>query len=672
MTFRRIFKQEENPFDLTKASDFTDTQIFNYWVDMVSDHGGLLGVLNPKSVMPMLLLGGKGSGKTHLMRYCSAPVQAIRHKGNLKSAVAKEGYIGIYARADGLNVGRFAGKGQSPEVWSSIFSFYFELWLILNLISILNEQLYSDTNKSINEISLTKEICKLFDTPPKSINNLKELSEHLEKKLRTADGIINNCAISRTLSGIEIDFSPGKLCFGIPQIISNSDTFLTDTIFVYLIDEVENFSIDQQKFLNSLIRYRSGNSTIRVGARLYGIKTYATTGAGEPIKISSEYDKIELDNFLRAHNREYSKLAQELVLKRLNEPTHEYIENKNISEFFESISSENFYKESTEKLITSRKSIDKDRPYFEKLKKHLSEIFGKKSEKIDLIIENLRVKDYALIEKLNILQLYKNWGDQEKILKFSEKIKHDAEQFIKSKPASNGYTQTYEHFDSDLLAQLYRDYGRKIPYVGVETLIHLSQGVPRNFLGVLKQIYRRSLFAGEMPFAGGIISAQSQTEGVMDSAAWFWDDAQPDSYGTDVRESIERLATLMRSIRYSDKPSECDLCAFSIDESKISVQSKLTLERAENWSYLVRIRDGSKNKNTQNVDLKFQLSPMLAPKWGLSVHRRGTLEIRTDLANAIFDKDLSSSFDILLKSRISAMQAPKFSASSSSIQEDLF
>lgn len=66
-------------------------------------------------------------------------------------------------------------------------------------------------------------------------------------------------------------------------------------------------------------------------------------------------------------------------------------------------------------------------------------------------------------------------------------------------------------------------------------------------------------FAGEFPFDGGVISISSQTDGVKDSANWFWDDAQPDSNGATVRESVDSLATLFREVRYSEKPSECDL-----------------------------------------------------------------------------------------------------------------
>ena len=54
-----------NPFQLTRAADLNDKQILDLWVD---PEGELGKRLRPASRLPMILLGGKGSGKTHLMR----------------------------------------------------------------------------------------------------------------------------------------------------------------------------------------------------------------------------------------------------------------------------------------------------------------------------------------------------------------------------------------------------------------------------------------------------------------------------------------------------------------------------------------------------------------------------------------------------------------------------
>lgn len=186
----------------------------------------------------------------------------------------------------------------------------------------------------------------------------------------------------------------------------------------------------------------------------------------------------------------------------------------------------------------------------------------------------------------------------------------------------------------------------------------LSQGITRNLLVDLKHIFRRSRFAGEEPFAGGIISVQSQSDGVRDGASWFWEDAQPPSGALQVRDSIESVAVLFRTVRYSDSPSECDLCAFSVPLNTLTHDSRRTLQVAEDWSYLIRVKEGRRNKNNDQVDALYQLGPMLAPRWEVSEHRRGSMELTTDLANAIFDPARRASLAGLMKRRVSRLFTP--------------
>ena len=57
-----------NPFSITKAVDFTDEEIDSNWVDFPAG-GGFFRLADPKSTMPLFIIGGKGTGRTHLMRY---------------------------------------------------------------------------------------------------------------------------------------------------------------------------------------------------------------------------------------------------------------------------------------------------------------------------------------------------------------------------------------------------------------------------------------------------------------------------------------------------------------------------------------------------------------------------------------------------------------------------
>ncbi|MHB1115543.1 ORC-CDC6 family AAA ATPase [Sideroxydans sp.] len=674
-----------NPFDLTKASDFSDEQIQQFWVDLAGP-GGLEDLFKPRLMMPMLLLGGKGSGKTHLMRYFSSAVQKLRFNGSLLSAAQQEKHIGIYVRADGLNVGRFDGKGQSDDAWAAVFSYYFELWLATHLLKHVQDCL-TERADTIDQRKLVAGARSLFTSDlPSSIETIAALIDYLAELRRHVDHIVANCAIHQSLRDIDICISPGALVYKLPVLLNSCTDIFKDVLFVFMIDEIENFTVTQQKFLNSLIRYREGPVSIKIGARLYGLHTKKTLGAGEEIKQNSEYEKVELDAWLREHVKGYKGLAEALILKRLQQfhfapaggDASNWLRNQ-----FEELDSKNNYRVPTLALVKKYDEKGELRPYFKKLKEIICSLEDRGAEApiqtiADNIIQLLQLPNDPLLEKVNLYLLYKEWRNTSNLVASATAIAEQARNFLENgKEAAPKYFDSLDHFKSDLLAQIYQDCNKQhVVYAGLDTLIHLSQGVPRNLLGILKQIFRRSHFAGERPFSeAGKISISSQGEGIRDAAAWFWDDAQPDRHGSEVRAAIESLAKLFRGVRYSLKPAECDLATFSVNPKVGSEMARDVLAHAENWSYLVRVRDGGVSRNDSNsIDDKFQLSPMLVARWEVSEHRRGAIELQENLFNALFDPVCRPQLNTLLAERLKGMEEPyiKGSIGASSFQNKLF
>ena len=133
----------------------------------------------------------------------------------------------------------------------------------------------------------------------------------------------------------------------------------------------------------------------------------------------------------------------------------------------------------------------------------------------------------------------------------------------------------------------------------------------------------------------GRISIEAQVQGIYDASEWFWEDAQPDEHGPLVRNAVEQLATLARSIRYSDRPSECDMCCFLVNPDDLGVEAARALRMAENWSFLLRVKGASGAKNDDRILTKFQINPMLAARWGISESRRGSVELKRALADVL-------------------------------------
>ena len=659
-----------NPFNITKAVNFSDREINDYWVD-IPVSGGFVEMAKPNSPMPMFILGGKGSGKTHLMRYFSYSVQKIRHSSDLLEGLQSEGYLGIYLLCGGLNSSRFSGKGQTEDTWAGLFGYYMDLWLSQVLISIIKDIIYQHSDLMNQEGPICSDILTLFDVAydPTLYNSFTKLSQLLRDLHRDLDRQVNNCVLTCSLN-VEFKVTRGSLIFGIPKIIATHVPQMSDCVFVYILDQFEDLTMEQQKYINTLIRENKLPCSIKIGSKLFGIHTHSTYCADEDNKEGSEYEALRLDAHLR-NNLNYVRFAKDLVIRRLSE----YVgvsESKEkqaarvnlISDYFEEQVITGFAEEATK--FVKDKYKDRERPYFKNLRdqvlkalKHHAAPGLSKPEDADVIISNLYCADLPLIEKANIFLLYQDWYSKSNLLNSSELIRKSCKAFVGGSDSTR-HSSVLGHFKSDLIAQLLRECDQKQRYLGIDTFIDMSSGIPRNLLVLLKHITAWSLFLGERPFRGDRISIKAQESGVSEASDWFFRDSR--AVGGDgglIQDSIGRLATLFRSIRFSDKPVECSCITFSCNMSQITPEAQRIIDLAQKWSVLNDV-GGQRDRNSERIDPKLQLNPMLSPRWDLSIYRRGVIALRTEEVNSIFDINHKSEFEGYLKVRLDRMTAPFF------------
>ena len=652
-----------NPFNITRAADFSDQQIGDYWVDLTTEGNGFIEMAKPTSEMPMLILGGKGSGKTHLMRYFSYQLQKIRYANAILEGIQREGFIGVYFRCGGLNSSRFSGKGVPDDTWADVFSYYMELWLAELVLSLVSDLVNANPELQHAQEKICNDIVKLFDDPrfarPTGFGDLTAILKGLQRKVNTA---VNNSSISRQLD-LEILITPGTLTFGVPKAVASNLAPLRNIQFLYLVDEFENLAEPQQKYINTLYRERELPCSFKIGARLYGVRTYGTLSANEENKEGSEYEVVYLDDYFRKLES-YPEFAKNLCVKRLIEAGYPADE---MNAFFESFPESRLAEELLRHAVGTRPSAE--RPYFKKLREALSTglkkkvAYGATSEAdITKLIANLTFPDHPLLEKVNTFLLYKAWYKKKDLLKTSESINHECREFIAAPTSSNQIQQALAYFKFDLIAQVLRECKQRHFYLGFETFVEMSDGLPRNLLITLKHIYKWAVFNDEQPFHHGcVISKESQWKGVREASDWFYNDARmTGECGELVRAGIDKLSELFRDIRFSDKPSECSICTFSVDESRVTKATRQLIRAAENWSLLIDVESGQRDRNSMRVDAKYQVNRMLAPRWDLPIFRRGAVGLSPEEVNAIFDPEHAGDFEELKNARIERMTAPFF------------
>lgn len=675
-----------NPFSITKATDFSDSEINEYWVNVNHDRN----ILNPSELLPKYILGGKGCGKTHLLRYFSYPLQKIR-KNTLSAIVNDDKYIGIYSVLDGINSSRFKGKGVDDEQWKSAFEYYFELYICDILLNISKDIFAENLSEKYSEAEFVKDIsAKFYENviDVKKVQSIDEFLTELSAIRKKIDIEIVNVAFKRTLdiSVMKILFSPGDLLFGIPALLHKNIASLQDVKFIYILDEYEKLFDWQKVFVNTLVWEKKQPCTFWIGARKYGYYHTLKTATEEQIKPGSEFQPIFLDDIYQGDDGLYKKFAKELYINRLkkyysNDLKPEQID-KQFSTKLEKYSEDKIINELRKRNTEARKR-NEDAEYH-----HLNELRKKIREGIDnKIIDDIVDLDSTLDslvsdtdnnpleQKFKIYLLYKewaNWGTKKsKVFEITKKTRvnvYDIIDFVNKqyvahkKKGKTEFDNIKEKYKADFIAQLaYENNIKNTCYSGIDEFINLSWGNPRVFLLILKLIVEKSDLLGEKPMEeGSMISLESQYQGVFETAKWFYQDVEiVGDKGRNLYEALNSLSNVFQIYRFSDKPTETSACTFNFGVESISSCAKEYINLAKIHSLIVEVKE-RKQKNSGREEITYQLNKILAPLWNLPSSRRGVADLGTEMIDAIFDPLKHKTFESMYKEMKSRFTAPSF------------
>jgi hypothetical protein len=651
-------KREVNPFNVTKAVDFSDEEIAATWVDLAED-GGFFELVNPRSPMPKFIVGAKGIGRTHIMRFYSAALQAQRYRSNANQHVASDGYIGVYFRASGLNSGRFHGKGVDEDSWSSVFMYYVDLWLAQHALSAVSETCGADIGSKELSARIVKGILDLFDEPlsDNDVSTFGDLSALLRNLQRSLDIEINNAALTHRID-VRIRATPGRLVFGLPAVFAQAVPALESVQFLYLIDEMENFTERQQRYLNTLIREKVRPSSFVIGARLYGIRTRETT-TGEENKEGSEFESILLDRMYLKESTRYRAFCRQMISQRLIEAGHREVVREELAGRLNHFFFEHTKESETQFAVGGDRIRERD-PINMLASRLESTRTSLSAAQIKEILEHLRFPGQLLLEKMNTFIFFQEWSRGSALVEAARRIGEEADLYHQGLGRTSSYATRMKHFRGDMLAQLLRDYEQPQRYLGIDSFIRMSGGSPRLLLVTLKHVFRWAVFLGQTPFeTREPVSEEAQRSGVTEAAKWFLSDSPSvGDRGRLAQDAINRLGSFFRALRFTDKPVESSLASFSVDETALSLTARRVLTACQEFAFLLAAPVGQRDRNTAGVTLKLQLHPMLCPLWDLPIVRRGVTPLTTSEANALFDPDKTGQLQDITSKRLKRMNFP--------------
>lgn len=644
-----------NPFDITKAVDFTDEEIYRYWVDI--RERGFYDMMNPERLMPIMIVGSKGSGKTHIMKYFSYEVQKISKR--LESGSKQDKYIGVYIRCSGFNADKFSGKGVSDEVWSCLYAYYWELWIGERITSIVIDLLKQETIKCIDEEDLVSSVMKLFTKNRKSLSSLEELREYFLSLQKNVDYEIQNFIFrGKNQPDVELLIPISKLSYEYPSILKEKIPFFGDKYILYLIDELENFSENQQKLIQTLLREKPVACTFRVGTRPYGIRTYKTLGVNEENHDGSEFHKLILDDFLRASPAgEYENYIAQICERRLRNASFPLPHDFELKNYIEEYGNE--------KTIESvfRKKDSQSRSCVGKLLRNLNSVKNRNLNEtiVDEIIENIRFTEDPLVERANVVFMYRAIRDEyDDLLNFSKSIKDSAELYHKSKDQSTMHHIFLDKYRQDMYDAIAKEGRVGVPYYGFQKFVSLSSGNPRTMLRLLKAAFQAQYFeTGKRPFDGNEkILTKFQKMAIEATYKWFFEENRiPSLTSNRPVDSVFRMGEYLQTLRFSDIPPQCSITIFAIPTESLSDKTRKTVELLEQYSYFVREVDRRK-KNSMSKTRVYMFNPILIPKWELSLSKRGLVELSVEEAEIVFDSEKKLDFKKFLRRKFKQYNYP--------------
>ena len=678
----------QNPFEITKAIQFTDEEINAFWVDInASGGGGFKEVIKPVSPVPMIILGGKGCGKTHVAKYYSYESQRKRKKSNIKSLITEEGFIGIYFLLGGLNEGRFKGNGISQDVWNAVFLYYMDISIAIRTLHIIHTFLQDSGLSLDDESSFCDDVSKVFTKQNNFGKTLEDLITSLDDIRKNLDSNINNSVTTRKIE-VDLQLTRGRLVLSIPELLSKHSSFFNGKKILYIFDEIENIDIYGQKYFQTLIRETRPSIAIKLSGRLYSLKTRETFCDGESNMEGSEFELLELDRFLRDNYNSFVNFVLRLCQRRVEKiyPTVSSVEIfENKFESWNNVNDSNDESSTTDRLgdFALKELSGTECVHMTRFKGVL--IAARIPDDVqNKLICLLSCSQHPLVEKFNIFLFYKEWAKidhltEENLIEIAKGIQSESKLFIDGKKYKQSIHQK-SHFRADIIAQMCKENSKFVTkfkreyYSGLKTFVRLSGGMPRPLLLLLKSTFMYSLEETNPFVDDAKISFEAQRRAIVKTSHWFFEDATNCEDLEALQRGIEHLALFFKEMRYSDKPAECSCISFSYKQEQVSAEALRVIESARTRSLLFEIWDGRKSKSSSKIERMFQLNPILSPKWDLAIVRRGTIPLSGDFVNSMFDSSFYENYVKLKNDRLRAMQAPfvKWGAKSNDLTPSLF
>ncbi|RYG99642.1 MAG: hypothetical protein EON58_03220 [Alphaproteobacteria bacterium] len=257
---------------------------------------------------PCVLVGGRGTGKTTVLRCLSYEGRFALMGDTAK--VCDWPYFGFYYKVNTNSVRAFQGDELSQRQWQKLFAHYLNLIFSGRVVEFLQWHESVEPNGTSLDSQLCSDLATSLFCDPASTQ--EELLSSIQRGVRRFEAWVNNIDPDNlpglSMQGVVID----DLCKGVLELPQFKDKRL-----FFIIDEFENLLDDQQEVVNTLVKHCGPDYTFKIGVRELGWRRRSTLHNNEQLQSPADYERIDIQ--LRLDGDQFAKFAKEVCSLRAAE-----------------------------------------------------------------------------------------------------------------------------------------------------------------------------------------------------------------------------------------------------------------------------------------------------------------------------------------------------------------
>ncbi len=591
-----------------------------------------------KSKKPKVIIGGRGCGKTMLLRYLSHQSKFSTKRNPITDDTLS--HIGLYWRVDTQISQCMTKRSIDDDVWESAFEHMITLLISTELFKSLENLAASNYEKwtSKDADALIFDQAKNFDaTLPSRFNDLKI---EIRNRLQSFQAWLNNVRTGQLPFFLPIEFIKSL----IDNIISHNAIFKNINYFVYL-DEFENLLGYQQKIINTWIKHSEMPLIFNIAMKRNAWEERGTLG-NESLASVHDYRLYDLEESYNEDDA-FKLFASEILQFRLYKQGFKDlpvdIDVLRDPDKLASRKSDEYKKlliGRVEKMFPSlsqvelAKHIFDDKDLYERLRKNLE--IALSNRKSSLKAEDFLSEKGARASIVCVSLLHRKKLDPGEIL--MEFKKH----LLGKENKFDGKTEWIGNNFIGCLLLFYEPLNRVCPlYAGFDTFCEMSHGNIRHLMELCYKTFIRASNNNTNETIKVIdgITPIHQAEAAKQASTVFLGEIRSfGNYGNQLHTFVLRLGGLFHQVQRRVTQSEPEQNHFSMGVGEyLKPEYAKFLSEAVKWSVLYEERATKTKSGTRTDSTEFVLNPIYSSYFRISYRKIRKLDLTSDEMSCLVD-----------------------------------